>query len=73
MTEDLDRLLRWEVAGGTWQVLGRRPDSVTISLCRCDGGEEVERFSSSAPDLRAHLGDRQSSDPEDPSSAQITP
>ena len=58
MSDDLDRLTRWEDAGGTWQVLGHRADRVTIALCRCDGGEEVERFTSEAPDVLAHLDDR---------------
>jgi hypothetical protein len=39
-------LERWETFGATWQVVARSQDSVTVALCRCDGGEEVERFSS---------------------------
>lgn len=54
---DLDRLLRWEGAGGTWQVLARHRDSVTVALCRCDGGEEVDRFTSGDRDLLARLVD----------------
>jgi hypothetical protein len=61
--KDLDRLLRWEEAGGTWQVLARRRGSVTVAMCRCDGGEEVDRFVSDDADLLAHLGDRERSDP----------
>ena len=41
---DLDRLRRWEDAGGTWRVTARRAETVTIALCRCDGGEEVDRL-----------------------------
>ena len=48
---DLARLLRWEDAGGTWQLAGRRTDEVTVALCRCDGGEEVDRLVSADPDL----------------------
>ncbi len=61
---DLDRLLRWENAGGTWQVLARRSGTLTVALCRCDGGEEVGRLVSDDDDLRAHVGDRERSDPE---------
>jgi hypothetical protein len=35
---------------------------VTVSLCRCDGGEEVGRLSSDDPELIAFLGDRLSSE-----------
>ena len=55
MTRDLDRLLRWEVAGGTWQLAGRSATTATVALCRCDGGEEVERFVSTEPDLLAYV------------------
>jgi hypothetical protein len=62
VSEDLDRLTRWEVAGGTWQVMARRSDRVSVVLCRCDGGEEVERFSSEEADLLRHIGDRETSE-----------
>jgi hypothetical protein len=62
MSEDLNRLMRWEGAGGTWRVAGRAGDSVTVSLCRCDGGEEADRFTSSARDLLGYLADRESSE-----------
>jgi hypothetical protein len=61
---DLDRLRRWEDSGGTWRVVGRRADTVTIALCRCDGGEEVDRFASTDPAVRGHVRDRETS--EDP-------
>ena len=53
---------RWERSGGTWRILARRPDGLTISLCRCDGGEEADRLSSGAVDLRAYVGERDRSD-----------
>lgn len=64
MTEsrDLARLRRWEDAGGTWRVLARRAEGVIVSLCRCDGGEEAERFVSDATDVRDYLVGRDSSD-----------
>ena len=37
-------------------------DSVTVALCRCDGGEEVDRFSSDDPELLSYLAGRASSD-----------
>lgn len=52
---------RWELAGGVWQVVARRGGHLTLALCRCDAGEEVDRLSSAAPDLRAYVGERQSS------------
>ncbi len=62
---DLARLRRWEDAGGTWQVLARRPAGVIVALCRCDGGEEADRLASADPGLLDYLADRDSSD--DPS------
>lgn len=56
--DDLARLRRWEDAGGTWQVLARRTDEVIVSLCRCDGGEEADRFGSADPRVLAYLADR---------------
>ncbi|WP_153395498.1 hypothetical protein [Ornithinicoccus halotolerans] len=54
-SEDLQRLLRWEEFGGTWQVRARRDGAVAVALCRCDGGEEVERLWLRAPDALRHL------------------
>jgi hypothetical protein len=54
-SDDLARLLRWEEAGATWQLLATRGTSVTVSLCRCDGGEEVEQLVSDEPDLRQYV------------------
>lgn len=51
-------LRRWENAGAHWAVIERRRDAVTIALLRCDGGEEVERFTSADPALLAFLKDR---------------
>ncbi|MEO3756993.1 hypothetical protein ABGB19_01690 [Mycobacterium sp. B14F4] len=54
-------LQRWQDSGAIWEVLARRADSVTVALMRCDGGEEVERFTSDDPGLLAFIGDRSSS------------
>jgi hypothetical protein len=53
-------LRRWEESGATWQVLIRRRGEVTVALCRCDDGEEVDRFTSADPDLLAYLAGRSS-------------
>ena len=44
-------LIRWEDAGASWEVVGRTSHGVTIALLRCDGGEEVDRFTSDDPAL----------------------
>ena len=54
---DLARLLRWVDAGGSWRVDEQSGDAVTVLLLRCDGGEELERFTSSEPELLRHLAD----------------
>jgi len=59
----LDLITRWELFGGAWRVIARTGDQVTISLCRCDGGEEQQRLTSDEPALTAWLGDRTSSTP----------
>lgn len=62
VSADLDRLRRWEDLGGTWRVVSRREGVLVLSLCRCDGGEEVDRLASRAHDLAAHVGARDASD-----------
>jgi hypothetical protein len=54
----IEILQRWESFGGTWQVVSQTPDSVTISLCRCDGGEEAHRLTSADPALFKWLAGR---------------
>ncbi|QRY60835.1 hypothetical protein JVX90_10180 [Gordonia sp. PDNC005] len=56
--DDLERLQRWEDAGAQWAVEALRSDSVTISLLRCDGGEEVDRFTSTDPRVLALCRER---------------
>ncbi len=64
MDDPVEQLQRWEEAGATWRVLARRPDSVTVALCRCDGGEEVERLDSDDPRLLDYVAGRESSEAE---------
>jgi hypothetical protein len=54
-------LQRWQDSGAIWEVRARRGRSVTVALMRCDGGEEVERFTSDDPDLLTFIGDRRTS------------
>lgn len=51
-------LRRWEAAGGVWRVVTRSAGSMTVALCQCTGGEEVERLTSSDPGLEVFVGDR---------------
>lgn len=57
----VEQLRRWEEAGAVWQVIARRADSLTIGLLRCDGGEEVGRFTCRDAALMAYVGSRDSS------------
>jgi hypothetical protein len=64
MTTDgdlIEVLQRWEDFGGFWQVISHASSSVVVSLCRCDGGEEVQPLSSSDPGLLIWLDGRTSS------------
>lgn len=54
-------LQRWEDFGAVWSVVSRGHDRVTVALLRCDGGEEVERFTSEDPRLLDYIGGRSSS------------
>ncbi|MBX8691851.1 hypothetical protein GO011_30860 [Mycobacterium sp. 20091114027_K0903767] len=54
----VEDLQRWEDSGAHWRVLTRTTDSLTIALLRCDGGEEVDRFTSADPRLLRFVGAR---------------
>jgi len=56
-------LQRWTDAGAIWRVIGRTAGSVTVSLCTCDGGEEVDQFTSSDPALLRYVDEQGSVDP----------
>jgi hypothetical protein len=51
-------LQRWQDTGAVWEVISRNDRSVTVALLRCDGGEEVDRFTSDDPRLLEFIGDR---------------
>lgn len=59
---EVARLQRWEDSGAVWRVLRRTDEAVTVSLCRCDGGEEVDRITSADPELIRFLDGRDASD-----------
>jgi hypothetical protein len=62
---NVDRIVelkRWQDSGAAWEVISRRGDTVTVALLRCDGGEEMDRFTSDDVRLRDFIGDRRSSE-----------
>ena len=59
-TQDRDyvaELVRWQDAGAIWQVVARTSHGVTVALLRCDGGEEVDRFTSDDSRLLEFVAD----------------
>jgi hypothetical protein len=62
MSEDLDRLRRWEDSGAAWRIVVATGDAVEISLLTCDAGEEMDRIRSSEPDLLDHVRTRPGDD-----------
>lgn len=59
MTDDaVTTLQRWTDSGAHWRVLARSGDSVTVALLQCDGGQEVDRLTSSSTELLAYIGGR---------------
>lgn len=54
-------LLRWEESGAVWRVVARTPSRVTIALLRCDGGEEVERLTTTNPATLSFVAGRDTS------------
>jgi hypothetical protein len=60
--EPVEVLRRWEASGALWRVVSRTPTHLEIALVTCTGDEEVDRWSSGDPTLRAFVGDRAGSD-----------
>ena len=56
--DPIEVLRRWEDTGAVWHVVGHHGDAVTIGLFRCDGGEEVSRFTTRGPALLRFLAAR---------------
>lgn len=61
----IESLIRWTDSGAIWRVTSRTATAVTISMCTCDGGEEVQRLQSADPAVLAWLGERRSSEVDD--------
>jgi hypothetical protein len=59
----VELLLRWQEGGAVWRVISRSPSRIEISLLTCDGGQEVDRLTSSDPELLAFVGTRTESQP----------
>lgn len=49
MTDPIAHLRRWSAHGGTCRLLELDTERAEVVLCRCDGGEEVERFVTQDP------------------------
>jgi hypothetical protein len=62
MTDDLERLRRWEGSGAIWRVLMRTTTEVEIAFLTCDAGEQVDRLRSADPALLAYLDGRGTDD-----------
>jgi 8-oxo-dGTP diphosphatase len=56
----LREVLRWEQSGAHWRVVSRTTAGLELSLLTCDGGEEMDRWTSTDPALLAHVGTRTS-------------
>ncbi len=48
-TQMPEQIRRWEETGGGWRILSAGPDSATVQLIDCTGGEVVEEVRSSDP------------------------
>jgi hypothetical protein len=57
MSDVVDQLIRWEESGGTWYAVG----TTEVALCRCDGGEIVERLQVDDEETAAYLRERPAS------------
>jgi hypothetical protein len=55
-------LHHWTDAGAVWRVIHQAGKAVTVGLYQCDGGEEVDRITSTDPRLMQYLAGRTSSE-----------
>ena len=62
MSTDRETLQRWEDFGGVWRVLASDDQAATVSMCRCDGGEEMQRLTTEDRDLVAWLAEHPESE-----------
>lgn len=61
-SEATRRVTRWENAGGLWRVVSQSGSQLTIALQSCDGGAEMDRFTSTDADLLAFVDARHCSE-----------
>lgn len=57
MGTDRETLDRWADFGGVWRVVAVDEHAATVSMRRCDGGEEVQRLTTQDADLVAWLAE----------------
>ena len=53
----MQKLRRWEAAGGHVDIQDLSAGQSTVVLTSCDGGAEMERFTVATEDLRSFLGE----------------
>lgn len=53
MSDSIARLEHWAAHGGTCRLTPLGAGQAEVVLCRCDGGEEVERFTTADPAVMA--------------------
>jgi hypothetical protein len=58
--DEIERLTRWAAHGGTCQLVELDAGRADVVLCRCDGGEEVERFTTLDPAVMAWVRENES-------------
>ena len=56
-SEAVERLLRWQEAGGVWRLLVTAGPETTVLLLSCDGGSEMDRVTSDDPAFVAFVSD----------------
>lgn len=55
MDSDRETLERWAQFGGVWRVVALDDRAATVSMRRCDGGEEIQRLTTQDAALVAWL------------------
>ena len=63
--DPVEVLQRWEDSGAVWRVVSRTDSTIVVALLTCSAGEEVDRFTSTDPDLLAFVGRRAGSEDRD--------
>jgi hypothetical protein len=58
VTSVVDQLRRWQESGGTWYAVG----TTEVALCRCDGGEVVDRLPVEDEETAAYLREHPTSE-----------